>query len=70
MKANGTMTVRETATGETYELVDYVDDLLRERLSTMAKGSTVRLELAPIDGCERICVATRLLPGSPPSPGL
>jgi hypothetical protein len=70
MKANGTMTVRDTTTGDTYELVDYVDDLLRERLSSLTKGSTVRLEMAPIDGCEKICVATRLRPGSPPSPGL
>jgi hypothetical protein len=69
LTTNGTMTVRDTSTGETYEIVDYTDELVHEKLSTRAKGSTVRLELAPARGTSGRR-ATRLLPGGLPGPGL
>lgn len=64
------MRVRESATGETYEVVDYVDELLRERIAALAEGSTVRLELTPIADCTNVCRATQLRPGGLPEPGL
>jgi hypothetical protein len=70
MKANGAMTVRETTTGETYAVVEYVDDLVKERIAAQDKGSTVRLELAPIGEAGKVCAATRVLPGGLPDPGL
>jgi hypothetical protein len=69
MRENGAMTVRSPA-GETYELVDYVDDLLCERLSSLTAGATVRLETTPVEGCEKVRVATRLVPGWRPTAGL
>lgn len=70
MKANGAMTVRETTTGSTYEVVDYVDDLLEERMEALEKGATVTLEMVPIADCTNICQATQLRPGGLAQPGL
>ena len=69
MRDNGTMTVRSPA-GETYELVDYVDELLSERLATVTAGATVRLETTPVEDCANIRIATRLVPGWRPTAGL
>ncbi len=70
MRANGAMTVREASTGRTYEIVDYVDELLEERMEALPKGEHVKLELVPIEGCDNICQATKLRPGGLPQPGL
>jgi len=70
MRTNGAMTVRETTTGETYEVVDYVDELLRARMDDLTKGSTVRLELSPVADCTNVRRVTRLRPGGLPEPGL
>jgi hypothetical protein len=63
MDERGTMAVEETTTGETLEVVDYADELLRERAKTLSPGATARLEVTPAgDGT---CSLTRLLPGGP-----
>lgn len=70
MASNGVMTVRETTTGETYEVVDYIDEIVRERLASREAGRTVSLELTPVEGCTNICRVTRFQPGGLPEPGL
>jgi len=70
MSSNGAMTVRETTTGETYAIVEYVDEILKERFAALEKGAVARLELRPIDGSDQVCAATKLRPGRPPVPGL
>ena len=67
MGETGSLTIREAATGETYEAVDFVDELLRERVKTLSPGSTVQLELAP-RADEETCTITRLLPATPLRP--
>jgi hypothetical protein len=63
MDEHGTMTVTKPATGETIEVVDYADELLRERAKTLSPGATARLELTPTE--DGTCSLTRLLPGGP-----
>jgi hypothetical protein len=70
VRDSGAMTVRDPTTNTTYEIVDYVDDLLRERLSALSAGTTVELELAPVADCTNVCRATQLRPGGLPQPGL
>jgi hypothetical protein len=61
----GTVTVRETTTGQTYEIGTFADELVRERVKTLSPGCTVGLELTPTETGETI---TRLAPGSPVGP--
>jgi len=68
MGETGSLTIREAATGETYEAVDFVDELLRERVKTLSPGSTVQLELTPCADEETTCTITRLLPATPLGP--
>jgi hypothetical protein len=63
MDDHGTMHVRSS--GEAYEVVDYVDTLVRNRLSDVPAGSAVRLELTPVPGRDGAYAATRVLPGAP-----
>ena len=70
VRDSGAMTVRDPTTNSTFEIVDYVDDLLRERLSAMETGATVELELSPVADCTNVCRATQLRPGGLPQPGL
>jgi len=69
MTPDGRMTVR-TADEETYEVVDYVDELLAERLSSLEAGDTVTLELLAAPAGESGYAAVRLLPGGAPHLGL
>jgi hypothetical protein len=70
VRESGAMTVRDPTTNTTYEIVDYVDDILRERLAALDAGNTVTLELAPVADCTNVCRATQLRPGGLPQPGL
>ena len=63
MDETGAMTVTAASTGETVEVVDYADELVRERAKTLSPGATARLEVTTTaDGTGSL---TRLLPGSP-----
>jgi len=62
---DGALTVRETATDTVYHVVDYADEMVKEKLATRPAGSTVRLELAPADPEGLDWVVTRLKPGAP-----
>lgn len=70
MKANEAMTVRDATSGTTYDVVEYVDDLLRERMGALERGATVTLELVPVADCTTIVQATQLRPGGLSQPGL
>lgn len=70
VRESGAMTVRDPTTNTTFEIVDYVDDLLCERLSALPAGTTVELELTPVADCTNVCCATQLRPGGLPQPGL
>lgn len=65
MGETGRLRVRAAMTGETYEVVDFVDELLRERLKTLAPGATVTLELTPAEAGDDTYMVTRLLPATP-----
>jgi hypothetical protein len=67
MDEAGEMLVREGTTGEAVRVVDYVDEVLRERAKTLSPGSTVELEVAPTAEGEGYTL-TRLLPGAPLAP--
>jgi len=62
---DGALTVRETTTETAYHVVDYTDEMIREKLAARPVGSTVRLELAPADPEGLDWVVTRLKPGAP-----
>lgn len=64
MNDTGRLTVREAATGDTYEVSQFADELLRERLKTLAPGSRVQLELRSGE----VPTVTRLLPATPLEP--
>jgi hypothetical protein len=68
MGETGRMTVRPLARETEYEIVDYADSRVRERMAALSAGEAVRVELAPApdDGY----VATRVRPGGPVMPGL
>lgn len=66
---NGTLTVVECGTDETYRVVDYADELLAEKVDGKAAGSSVRLELAPVEGPADEWTVTRVRPGAPVVPG-
>ena len=68
MGESGRLRIREAATGETYEVVDFVDELVRERLKTLSPGSTAQLELTPCAETGTTCTVTRLLPATPLEP--
>jgi len=64
MGDTGRLTVREAVTGETYDVSRFADELLRERLKTLAPGSRVQLELTT----RGEPTVTRLLPATPLEP--
>ena len=68
MDETGKLTIRGAGTGETYEVVDFVDELVRERVRTLSPGSTVQLELTPSVDDDETCTVTRLLPATPLKP--
>jgi hypothetical protein len=59
------LVLRRPASDRTYEVVDYADPLLRERLSSRPAGAAVRLDLAPAEGTDDEWIVTRALPGAP-----
>lgn len=65
---DGALTVIETVTDTAFHVVDYADPLLRDRLAARDAGSTVRLDLAPVDPAGLDWMVTRVLPGSPALP--
>jgi hypothetical protein len=63
------VTIRASTTGETYEVVDFTDERVREYVTTLSAGSTVRLELAPVGGTDsEERTITQVLPATMPSP--
>ncbi|MCU4800507.1 hypothetical protein OB920_09010 [Halobacteria archaeon HArc-gm2] len=65
---DGDLTVIETVTDTAFHVVDYADPLLRDKLAARDVGSTVRLDLAPVDPAGLDWMVTRVLPGSPAVP--
>ncbi|WP_137683001.1 hypothetical protein [Haloarcula mannanilytica] len=57
-------------TGRCYDIVDYADAILAEKLQARGPGSTVRVELAPVAADGDRWAVTRHLPGAPPRIGL
>ncbi|MDS0221786.1 hypothetical protein NDI54_10555 [Haloarcula sp. S1AR25-5A] len=64
------LTLRDVNTGRCYDIVDYADPILAEKLQARGPGSTVRVELAPVDTDGDRWAVTRHLPGAPPRIGL
>lgn len=65
MDDDGAMSVRPLGRREEYAIVDYVDDIVRDRLATLEPGTAVRLEIAPTADDGDTYVATRVMPGTP-----
>jgi hypothetical protein len=65
---DGTLTVEAAGTGARTEVVDYVDELVRERLKLLSPGSFARLELARPDGNDGPATVTRVYPETPLGP--
>ncbi|WP_254272474.1 hypothetical protein [Haloarcula marina] len=59
-------------TGKTYDVVDYADPILEAKFKGHGTGSSVRVDLAPVetDDGDDLWMVTRLLPGGPPRTGL
>jgi hypothetical protein len=64
------LTLIDNTTGEIHHVVDFADELLREKLQSRGPGSVVRADVAPVDEGGEEWQVTRLRPGAPPSPGL
>jgi len=62
--------LREMNSGRRYDVVDYADPILAEKLQARGPGSTVRVELAPVDEAANRWAVTRHLPGASPRIGL
>ena len=59
----------DQAAGESYTVVGYADDILREKMRVRDPGSVIRADLAPADREGDTWLLTRLRPGSPPPMG-
>jgi len=66
---DGSLTLVECGTDETYHVVDYADERLRDRVAERCAGSTLRLDLAPADPYGLDWKVTRVRPGAPVVPG-
>jgi hypothetical protein len=64
MNDHGALTVRSSETHATYHLVDYADERVRDRLSALSAGTTVRLRLARTGGRSNVWRVERALPGA------
>jgi hypothetical protein len=63
MNDHGAMTVEESATNASYQVVEYASPALRERLERLSRGDEVTLELERIEtrgNCWRaVAIASR-----------
>lgn len=62
--------LRSMNSGRRYDVVNYADPILAEKLQDIGPGSSVRVELAPVDEAANRWAITRHLPGAPPRIGL
>ena len=63
------LTLIDDRTGERHHVVDFADDVVREKLQVRGPGNTVRVDMVPLDAERTEWQVTRLLPGSPPRVG-
>jgi hypothetical protein len=64
------LVLRDANSGRCYDIVDYADPIVAERLQNRGPGSTVRVALAPVSTEGERWAVTRHLPGAPPRIGL
>ena len=60
----------DDTTGQIHHVVDFADEMLREKLSVRGPGSVVRVDMVPVDEDADEWQVTRLMPGAPPRVGL
>lgn len=65
---DGACTLHERARGTSYHVVDYADEILREKLATRGVGEAVRVDLAPADPDGLDWIVRRVQPGAPTTP--
>ncbi|MBV0900288.1 hypothetical protein [Haloarcula salina] len=74
IEANGAedvkFSLRAMSSGNRYDVVDYADPILAEKLQAREPGNSVRVELAPVDEAANRWAVTRHLPGASPRIGL
>ncbi|MFC7018146.1 MULTISPECIES: hypothetical protein [Haloarcula] len=63
------LTLIDDRTGKRYHVVDFADDVVREKLQVRGPGKTVRVDMVPLDPERTEWQVTRLLPGSLPRVG-
>ncbi|WP_424002407.1 hypothetical protein ACOZ4I_01740 [Haloarcula salina] len=62
--------LRAMNSGNRYDVVDYADPILAEKLQAREPGNSVRVDLAPVDEAANRWAVTRHLPGASPRIGL
>lgn len=66
---DGTCTLHERVGDADFHVVDYADEVLRERVAARGVGEAIRVDLAPADPDGLDWIVTRVHPGGAATPG-